>query len=374
MKRATNEATRHGLRRFAAPFIGGMMMLGLAGCSGGMGGFDLGLSSSDSEQQAAEQQPQQQKTKPIAFAPVIGAPSAVSKKLNDMLVANAGQKAMPVVATKEADYTIRGYLVAQPDPKGTKLSYIWDISDKAGKRAKRFQGDELIEGKKGGDPWSAVDEAAMQRIAGKTTDDLLTWLPKADAPGAPAAPAAVANGKPGGQTNSATASVGTAPAPAAKPAAPTTQTASSTEPSAARAPRPVTPKVNDTVLASAQPAGPVVAVVSPVTGAPGDGVMSLTDAMRRHLTQAGVTLGEGGDSNAYVVHGSVELGQIADGQQPIVIRWQVVGPDGKTIEKTVVQRNKVPEGSLDGSWGQVADLAAGEAAKSVAKLLGKSAG
>ena len=39
------------------------------------------------------------------------------------------------------------------------------------------------------------------------------------------------------------------------------------------------------------------------------------------------------------------------------------------MEKAVVQRNKVPEGSLNGAWGQVADLAAGEAAKSVAKLI-----
>jgi len=61
--------------------------------------------------------------------------------------------------------------------------------------------------------------------------------------------------------------------------------------------------------------------------------------------------------------------EINGGQQPITIRWLVVDPTGKTMEKAVVQRNKVPEGSLTGSWGQVAELAAGEAARSVAKLI-----
>ncbi len=110
-------------------------------------------------------------------------------------------------------------------------------------------------------------------------------------------------------------------------------------------------------------------MVPPVTGAPGDGEASLTAAMRRHLEQAGVKLIEGNDPNAYTVRGSVQLGNADGGQQPITIRWLVVDPSGKTMEKAVVQRNKVPEGSLNGSWGQVADLAAGEAARSIAKLI-----
>ena len=106
-----------------------------------------------------------------------------------------------------------------------------------------------------------------------------------------------------------------------------------------------------------------------MTGAPGDGQTSLTDAMRRHLEAAGVKVASGSAPNAYTVKGSVQLGTADSGQQPITIRWLVVDPSGKTMEKAVVQRNKVPEGSLDGTWGQIADLAAGEAAKSVAKLL-----
>ncbi len=111
---------------------------------------------------------QQVQAKPVAFAPVIGAPAKVSSKMNESLAAAAGQKNIRVASSQDAEYTIRGYLVAAADAKGTKLSYIWDITDKSGKRAKRLQGDELIEGKKGGDPWALVDDAAIQRIAAKT--------------------------------------------------------------------------------------------------------------------------------------------------------------------------------------------------------------
>lgn len=355
MKRATNGAAHAGIWRFALPLIGGVMMLSLAGCSVDNATFDLGLTSAETSDQTAQAE-EQQKTRPIAFAPVIGAPSKISSNLNKMLKEVAEQKSIPVVSTSQADYTIRGYLVAQSNPKGTKLSYIWDVSDKAGKRAKRFQGDDLIEGKKGGNPWSAVDDEVMKRLADKTVDELQAWLPK-DTP----APATASN-DPGkkriSETSQASASQNSHRNTSAKPAA-------------AKSRRPVTH--TNTVLASAQPTR-VVAVVPPVTGAPGDGQSSLTDAMKRHLTRAGISLATPGEGSAYVVRGSVEMGTAKNGQQSITIRWLVVGPNGQAMEKTVVQRNNVPEGSLDGSWGQVADLAAGEAAKSVAKLLGQRAG
>jgi hypothetical protein len=97
--------------------------------------------------------------------------------------------------------------------------------------------------------------------------------------------------------------------------------------------------------------------------------------MKRHLQSAGVKLVDRpSDGSTYTVKGTVEMGSAVDGQQPITIQWTVVDPSGKTLDKAVVQRNKVQEGSLDGPWGQIADLAAGEAAKSVARLIVKPAG
>jgi hypothetical protein len=349
--RVSHQEARRTGKRAALPLVAGLIALSLAACE---------TSSSTSTDPAvssltAPQQPAQPQTKPIAFAPVIGAPAKVSSKMNETLTASATQKNINIASSQDAEYTIRGYLVAQADAKGTKLSYIWDITDKNGKRSKRIQGDELIEGKKGGDPWQLVDDAAIERISGKTTDQILAWM-QGNATEAPAVAAAT----------SAPPSTAAAPQPAV--AQPVRQ--ASAEPAAAAALNVQTPAQES----PPQQAGPALVVVQPVTGAPGDGQTSLTDAMRRHLEAAGVKLADGSVPNAYTVKGSVQLGTADSGQQPIVIRWLVVDPTGKTMEKTVVQRNKVPQGSLDSEWGQVADLAAGEAAKSLAKLLKQSSG
>ncbi len=344
--RTCGQAARCGVRRIALPLLGGLFVLFLAGCE------TSSSSSSDAvvgSLTGTQQQQQKVQAKPVAFAPVIGAPAKVSSKMNESLVAAAGQKNIPVASSQNAEYTIRGYLVAAADSKGTKLSYIWDITDKSGKRAKRLQGDELIEGKKGGDPWALVDDAAIQRIAAKTTDEIGSWMSTAGGTAAPV------------NTSST--------APAVAPAAQPQKQASASEATAnVLSVQTAQPAPQPQVTAAAAHVEPAV-VVQAVTGAPGDGQTSLTDAMRRHLEAAGVKVASGNQPNAYTVKGSVQLGAANSGQQPITIRWLVVDPSGKIMEKAVVQRNKVPEGSLDGTWGQVADLAAGEAAKSVAKLL-----
>jgi hypothetical protein len=354
--RVTVTTARCGASRVAGPLVGGLFALLLAGCD------PSNTVSSEVPSGVALAQPVP--SRPVTFAPVIGAPAKVSTKLNEMLVASAGQKSIPVVPPKDAEYTVRGYLVAAPDPKGTKLSYIWDVSDRANKR-KRIQGEELIEGKKGGDPWAVVDDNAMQRVASKAIEDIANYSPKGGGP-------------------AVTSSTGGAPVPASVTSDPAVVPGGPAQPAPA-APRvtgqaDVSTSGGGTVLAAqtAQPAIPspeAVALVPIVSGAPGDGSQSLTAAMRKHLQNAGVKLVDsGGVANTYTVKGSVELGAAADGQQPITIHWTVVDPNGKTMDKAVVQRNKVAEGSLDGPWGQVADLAAGEAARSIARLIGKPAG
>lgn len=346
-----NGVARSGVKRFALPLVGGLLALVLASCETGSSSSSEGVVSSltDTPQ---EQSPGQ--AKPVAFAPVIGAPAKISSKMNERLVAAAGQSNLPVAASGEAEYTVRGYLVAAADPQGSKLSYIWDITDKGGKRAQRFQGDELIEGKKGGDPWALVDDAAIDRIASSTATKIATWMSGSEATPATAnsAPQATASSAP---QPVATTQASAAPQPADAPAPTANVLAAQTDQPSQSA-------------SSSQSSGEIIAVVHDVTGAPGDGQASLTAAMRRHLESAGVKLVDN-SSNAYSVRGSVQLGSADAGQQPITIRWTVIDPAGKTMEKAVVQRNKVPAGSLNGEWGQIADLAAGEAAKSVAKLI-----
>jgi hypothetical protein len=95
--------------------------------------------------------------------------------------------------------------------------------------------------------------------------------------------------------------------------------------------------------------------------------------MKRALKGQGIKLASAAHSGTYKIQGQVELGTAANGQQPITIRWVVVDPSGKALEKTVVQNNKVTAGSLDGTWGDIADQAAGAAASEVSKLLQKPA-
>jgi len=358
--RVRGMAARCETKRFALPLIGGLLALSLAACSSSTGGSGDTVVSSLT---APQEQQSPAEVKPIAFAPVIGAPATVSSKMNEQLVASAKQSNIPVASSGEAEYTIRGYLVAAPDPQGAKLSYIWDITDKNGKRAKRFQGDEIIQGEKGGDAWAVVDDAAIQRIASSTTGKIAGWMT-----GSPAAASVGSQSQSSQSANAVQQQAQAAPAreapreTATANEAPREQGSSSGVISAQANPRPQSASAVETRQNS-------VAVVPPVTGAPGDGQKSLTAAMRRHLTNAGVELSESEGPNAYKVKGSVQLGSAEGGQQPITIRWLVVDPSGNTMEKAVVQRNKVPEGSLNGPWGQIADLAASEAAKSVAKLI-----
>ena len=78
----------------------------------------------------------------------------------------------------KANYTLRGYLVASSEARGSKISYIWDVTDAQGSRVARVSGDEVIATRSGSDPWSGVDSAAIRSIAGKTTSQLAASLPR----------------------------------------------------------------------------------------------------------------------------------------------------------------------------------------------------
>jgi hypothetical protein len=108
-----------------------------------------------------------------------------------------------------------------------------------------------------------------------------------------------------------------------------------------------------------------------VNGAPGDGGTSLASALQRELSGKGITVA-GKSASAYRVEGTVTMGQAKEGKQPINIEWLVRDPQGKKLG-TVSQRNEIPEGSLDGSWGKTAEQAAGAAAQGILKLLPQKA-
>jgi hypothetical protein len=271
----------------------------------------------------------------IAVAPIIGTPPEIAEQMTQALAA-AGQdrKLILLPAGEKATYTLRGYLVASSEKKGSTISYIWDVTDAQGTRVARISGDEVIATRTGSDPWSGVDGAAIRSIAGKTTSQLAASLSRGSGGSSVSVVAAAPSGVP-----ATTAST---------PIAPST---------------PYSPKV-----ASIKPGGVLVQAVS---GAPGDGQRSLTVALKKRLYAGGVKLANGPAVNVYTVKGSVSLREASGGKQSIRIDWQVLDPSGKKLG-TVSQQNTIPKGSLNGPWGAIADAAAGAAAAGIIKLIPKS--
>ncbi len=69
------------------------------------------------------------------------------------------------------------------------------------------------------------------------------------------------------------------------------------------------------------------AVVSGVTGAPGDGSVALTSALQRELQKSGLPMADQATAaSAYRVEGNVVVGQVQNGKQPIQIDWTLKDP------------------------------------------------
>jgi hypothetical protein len=277
-------------------------------------------------------------SKTIAIAPIIGTTPQVAEELSGALVIAGKDRGLTLLPDGgKANYTLRGYLVATSEGKGSKITYIWDVNDAQGSRVARMTGEEVIAKRSGSDPWSGVDSAAIRGIAGKTTSQLAASVPRGGraASAVAAAPA---------DTPRTTAATSPGPGPAAAPA---TRTAT---------------------VASPKSAGVLVQALS---GAPGDGQRSLTVALKKRLYAGGIKLANGPAVNVYTVKGIVKLVDASGGKQSIRIDWQVLDPSGRKLG-TVSQQNTIPKGSLNGPWGAIADAAAGAAADGIIKLLPKS--
>ncbi len=316
----------------------GVAFTALAGCSTTPNIFSGTGDNQNSAATGATQPLAGAQSSKIAIAPVIGAPESIASQLQSKLAASLQQRKIPVAsnAAEAAAYTLRGYVVSARENSGTKVSYIWDVTDGAGQRVNRISGEEVAPASGGRDPWASVNDGVVSAIATKTAGSLAAWLPTQTKTGSQGAPAvAAANQKPGA------APLNTAAVPNSTP--------SQTTGSIARS-------------------GKVSAVVPGVVGAPGDGGVSLTNALQRQLTRNGIALASAATPDAYRVEGEVKVGPGSSGKQPIQIDWHVKDPLGKKLG-TVSQKNDIPQGSLDGAWGKTADAAAAAAAQGILKLL-----
>jgi hypothetical protein len=304
---------RGHLRHIASFVFAAVAFVCLAGCGGGPSTSSFFSSATSLFSSSTK----------IGLAPIVGAPQPVADQFTQALVVAGKDRRLTIIpGGGSAAYTLRGYLLASSEKGGSKISYIFDVTDAKGTRVARVSGDELVPGK-AADPWDAVNGTLLNSIAGKTTSQVAASLPHGNATPV----AAVSEGTP------ATTSSAAPPATAL-------------------------PRANGVLVA-------------PVAGAPGDGQRSLTTALKKRLYAGGIKLANGTTENVYMVKGSVVLSDASGGKQSIRIDWLVLDPSGKRLG-TVSQQNTIPRGSLNGPWGAVADAAAGAAADGIIKLLPKS--
>ncbi len=272
---------------------------------------------------------------PVAFAPIIGPPPEIGNQLTVQLVTAAQQRSIPVVTdkSKSSTYTVRGYLAQSNEKKAEKFSYILDVTDKSGKRVHRILGEEAVPAKPGAKPWTSINQTAMQKIAAKTASDLAAWLPTQS----------------GGVARTA--------APAITP--------TSQKPPPSSTPR-RTASTRSTVTN-------IAVLVPPVSGAPGDGRSSLTNALRTRLRARGVHISSVGGKNVYKINGKVQMGPAPGGNQRVKIEWRLLSASGKDLG-AVTQESDVPKGSLDKTWGPAALTAGNAAASEIMKLIKKNQG
>lgn len=105
-----------------------------------------------------------------------------------------------------------------------------------------------------------------------------------------------------------------------------------------------------------------------VDGAPGDGGLSLSIAMRRALTRAGVALASETGDSAYVLVGSVHVEPAGEDGALVEIAWTLLRPDGERVG-TVSQKNEVPAAVVKGPWGPLAAVVADNGVAGVIALL-----
>lgn len=111
----------------------------------------------------------------VAFAAVMGAPTAAIEPLSRELSACAKLRGITVVATDGvgSGYVLKGYFSAMDDGGKGSVVYVWDVVDASGKRLYRIQGQEKLAA---GGGWNSVSEATMRAIADKTMDQFAAWL------------------------------------------------------------------------------------------------------------------------------------------------------------------------------------------------------
>lgn len=110
-----------------------------------------------------------------------------------------------------------------------------------------------------------------------------------------------------------------------------------------------------------------------VTGAPGDGDSALTTRMTDFLAGKGFLVQPQAEGSLFSLEGRVNMVPIPDRQQRVEIQWIVTRKDGQEIGRAI-QMNQIPQGTLNGLWGDVAYVVSQEAAQGVRDIISNAGG
>ena len=111
----------------------------------------------------------------VALFSLEGAPEAALARFRTQFAAAASVQEITLTGVPQAHYVIRGYLSAYPAEGGTAFAYVWDVFDAKKQRSTRVA-DEIVVKTTPADPWSLADDAVLASLAGKSVDDLATFL------------------------------------------------------------------------------------------------------------------------------------------------------------------------------------------------------
>jgi len=113
----------------------------------------------------------------VQFAPVVGAPATIATPLAGRLSARAGARGIALTGAGDPSATLvmKGYFSAISEGGQTTVIYVWDVTDAAGTRVHRIQGQAKAPSS-GADAWDDVRPETMESIADQTIDQLAGWL------------------------------------------------------------------------------------------------------------------------------------------------------------------------------------------------------
>lgn len=113
----------------------------------------------------------------VRFDPVVGAPADAATQLETQLLALASQRGLQLVGANDstATHIAQGYFSVISENGSTTVIYVWDISNAAGARVHRIQG-QMKAAEQGGEGWVSIGPETMQAIATQTMNQLTLWL------------------------------------------------------------------------------------------------------------------------------------------------------------------------------------------------------